>query len=139
MPKPYPAECRRTVLDLVRAGRTVTVATDLGISDQTIYSWRRQERIDAGQPPGVTSTDQADLVAARRRIAALETELAVHRRATELLKEAVTPKARFAAAAAVTPEGLPAQVAYRVVDVSEAGSTPGGPGRRRHARSATPG
>ena len=52
MPKPYPAECRRTVLDLVRAGRTVTVATDLGISDQTIYSWRRQERIDAGQLPG---------------------------------------------------------------------------------------
>lgn len=78
-------------------------------------------------------------MAARRRIAALETELALHRRATELLKEAVPPKARFAAAAAVTAEGLPAQVAYRVVDVSKAGSTPGGPGRRRHARCATPG
>jgi transposase-like protein len=42
MPKPYPAEFRRRVLDLVRAGRTVAaVATDLGISDQTIYNWRR--------------------------------------------------------------------------------------------------
>jgi transposase-like protein len=72
MPKPYPAEVRRRVLDLVRAGRTVTaVATDLGITDQTIYNWRRQERIDAGQMPGVTSTDQAELVAARKRIAAL--------------------------------------------------------------------
>jgi transposase-like protein len=49
MPKPYPAEFRRRVLDLVRAGRTVTaVATGLGISDQTVYNWRRQKRIDLG-------------------------------------------------------------------------------------------
>jgi hypothetical protein len=42
--------------------------------------------------PGVTSAGQAELVAARRRIAELEIELAVHRRANELLKEAVPPK-----------------------------------------------
>ncbi len=122
MPKPYPAEFRRRVLDLVRAGRTVTaVATDLGISDQTVYNWRRQERIDSGLLPGITSTDHAELVAARKRIAALEVELAVHRRAAELLKEAVPPKARFAAIATMTAEGLPTQIACRVLDVTDSG------------------
>lgn len=43
--------------------------------------WRRQELIDTGQLPGTTSSDNAELVAARRRIAELETEVAIHRRA----------------------------------------------------------
>ncbi len=43
----YPAEFRQRVLDLVAGGRPVgDVALDPGISDQTVYSWRRQERID---------------------------------------------------------------------------------------------
>ncbi|OPG13997.1 hypothetical protein B1L11_05170 [Microbispora sp. GKU 823] len=54
--------------------------------------WRRQERIDAGLEPGITSSDQAELVAVRRRIAELETELAVTRRASELLREVVSAK-----------------------------------------------
>jgi transposase-like protein len=75
-------------LDLLKAGRTVPeLARDLQIGDQTIDNWRRQDLIDSGQLAGVTSADQAELVAARRRIAELETELAVHRRATELLTE----------------------------------------------------
>ncbi|TYC07326.1 hypothetical protein FXF65_43290 [Actinomadura syzygii] len=59
---------------------------------QTIYVWLRQDRIDSGLEPGMTSTDHAELVAARRRIAQLETELAVTRRAVELVKRAVPPK-----------------------------------------------
>jgi transposase-like protein len=40
----YTAEFRQRVLDLVAAGRRVEdIARDLGISDQTVYSWRRQE------------------------------------------------------------------------------------------------
>jgi transposase-like protein len=40
MPRRYPPEFRRKVLDLLKAGRTVTqVAADLQISDQTIYNW----------------------------------------------------------------------------------------------------
>jgi transposase-like protein len=93
MPKQYPPEFRRKVLDLVAAGRRVAqVAADLGISDQTIYTWRRQHLIDTGQLPGSTSADNAELVAARRRIAELEAEVAVHRRAAELLKESSSPK-----------------------------------------------
>ncbi len=36
-------------------------------SVQTIDNWRRQELIDTGQLPGSTSTDHAELVAARWR------------------------------------------------------------------------
>ena len=39
----YPPEFRRKVLDLVEAGRPIAeVAQALGISDQSIHSWRRQ-------------------------------------------------------------------------------------------------
>ncbi|GAA4619130.1 hypothetical protein GCM10023195_86390 [Actinoallomurus liliacearum] len=52
----YPPEFRRKVLDLIDAGRKVAdVARDLGISDQPIYTWRRQDRIDRGLEPGLTS------------------------------------------------------------------------------------
>ncbi len=89
----YPPEFRRKVLDLVEAGRPVVdVARDLGISAQSIYTWRRQDRVDKGLQPGLTSAEKAELVAARRRIAELETELAVARRAAELLREATPPK-----------------------------------------------
>lgn len=89
----YPAEFRRRVLELVAAGRRVgEVAADLGISEQTIYTWRRQDRIDRGLEAGLSSAERAELVAARKRIRELETELAVHRRATELLKESSDPK-----------------------------------------------
>jgi transposase len=93
VPRRYPAEFRRKVLDLVEAGRPVAqVAHDLDISAQCIYTWRKQQLIDRGQQPGITSTDQAELVAARKRIAELENELAIHRRATVLLGDVVPPK-----------------------------------------------
>lgn len=93
MPRSYPPEFRRRVLDLVDGGRKVAeLAADLGISDQTIYNWRRQDRIDRGLEPGLSSAEHAELAAARKRIRALETELAIHRRATELLKEHADPK-----------------------------------------------
>jgi transposase len=89
----YPAEFRRKVLDLIEAGRSIAdVAHDLEISEQTIYTWRRQDRIDRGLVPGLTSAEKAELMAAKKRIADLEAELAVSRRAVELLKEEVSPK-----------------------------------------------
>ena len=75
----YPAELRRRVIDLLATGRKVAdVARDLGISEQAIYGWRRQEQIDRGLEPGLSTGEKA--------------ELAVHRRAAELLKETNAPK-----------------------------------------------
>lgn len=93
MPKRYPEEFRRKVLDLVAAGRPVAqIAADLGISDQTIYTWRKQELIDTGQAPGLNRAEQAELIAANKRIRALETEVAILKRARELLREPNDPK-----------------------------------------------
>lgn len=89
----YPAEFRRRALGLVAAGKPVReVARLLEVSDQSIYTWRRQEQIDSGQRAGLSSVEREELRAARLRIRELETELAVHRRAAELLKEEVRPK-----------------------------------------------
>ena len=89
----YPAEFRRRVIDLLATGQKVAdLARDLGISEQAIYGWRRQERIDRGLEPGLSTLEYAELVAAKRRIRELEAELAVHRRAAELLKETSAPK-----------------------------------------------
>ena len=89
----YPPEFRRKVLDLVEAGRSVAdVARDLGISAESIYTWRRQDRIDRGLQPGLTSAERSEVTAAKRRIAELEAELAIHRRASELLGKVVPPK-----------------------------------------------
>jgi transposase-like protein len=87
VPRSYSPEFRRKALD-VKAGRSVVdLVRDLQIGYQTIYNWRRQELIDIGQLPEMTSIDQSELVAAPRRIDELGTELAIHRRVNELLRE----------------------------------------------------
>ena len=89
----YPAEFRRRAIDLLDSGRKVVgVARDLGVSEQAIYGWRRQERIDRGLDAGLSTVEKAELAGAKRRIRELEAELAVHRRASELLKETSHPK-----------------------------------------------
>ena len=89
----YPPEFRRRVVDLVETGRKVTdVARDLGVSNQTIYTWRRQEQIDRGLVAGLSSLEREELATAKRRIRELEAELLIHRRASELLAERSGPK-----------------------------------------------
>lgn len=104
MPKHYPREFRRKVLDLLEGGRTVQqLARDFQISDQTIYNWRRQDRIDAGLELEPTSWQIAELAEARRRITALKNELARTRRMIEVLQEQVGAE-RHGEVAAVTAE-----------------------------------
>jgi len=89
----YSAEFRRRVLDrlaevtVLPASRTISI-----LSDQTIYNWRRQDRIDRGLQPGLSTRENAELEAAKKRIAELEAELVVSRRSIELLKEQTSPK-----------------------------------------------
>jgi len=43
----YPPEFRPRVVELAEGGRRVAdVAEELGISQQAIYTWRRQARVD---------------------------------------------------------------------------------------------
>ena len=93
MPRRYPVAFRRKVLDLVEAGRPVAeIAAQLGVSGQTIYNWRRQDEVDRGLRAGITTGETAELTAARKRIRELETELAVTKRANELLQARSDPK-----------------------------------------------
>ena len=48
--------------------------------------------MDRGLRPGVSTAESVELAAARRRIRELETELAVTKRAFDLLKEQTDPK-----------------------------------------------
>ena len=81
MPYRYPPEFRRRVLDPIASRRSVaSIAVDLGVGDQTIYTWRKQELIDTGVEPGLSSVEAAQLRGAKRRIAEHGTELAVTRR-----------------------------------------------------------
>jgi transposase-like protein len=94
MPRRYPAETRRQVIELARSGTKVAqLAITFGMTEATIYNWLRQDKIDRGEVPG-TSTDMAlDLAAAKKRIRQLETELAVARKVNEVfLEQGVSPK-----------------------------------------------
>jgi len=102
----YPPEFRRRVLDLLASGRRVTdLARDLGVSDQTVYLWRAQDRIDRGLVPGLTSVERAELTAAKRRIRELEAELEIHRPGLRVAGGAQRPKRRFAAIEVMAAEG----------------------------------
>ena len=95
MPSRYPAETRKQVVDLARSGtRVVQLAETFGISEATIYYWLKQERIDRGETPGLSTEGQMELAAAKRRIRQLETELAVSRKVNEVfLEQDLPPKA----------------------------------------------
>jgi len=94
MPRSYPPEVRRQVIELARAGTKVKqLAKTFVMSDATIYNWLKQDRIDRGEAEGSTTSQQLELSAARRRIRQLETELAVARKVNEVfLAEGVVPK-----------------------------------------------
>lgn len=63
------------------------------MSEVTVYNWLKQDRIDRGEQLGQTTDQQLELAAAKRRIAQLETELAVARKINGVfLKEGITPK-----------------------------------------------
>ena len=51
------------MIDLVAAGcKEADVARDLGVSEQAIYGWRRQEQIDRGFEPGLSSVEKEELL-----------------------------------------------------------------------------
>lgn len=95
MPRRYPPEIRRQVVELARAGtRVKQLAATFGMSEATIYNWTKQEQIDRGEVDGLSTNQALELAAAKRRIRQLETELAVSRKVNEVfLNQDLAPKA----------------------------------------------
>jgi transposase-like protein len=88
-------EVRRQVVELARSGtRVVQLAETFGMTQASIYSWLKQDRIDRGEAPGLSTEGQMELAAAKRRIRQLESELAVSREVNEVfLEQNLPPKA----------------------------------------------
>jgi transposase len=90
-PSSYPKELRERAVGLVFENRSdypseweaiSSIASKLGIgSAETLRKWVRRAEVDAGQRPGVTSEESA-------QIKALKKENAELRRANEILKAA---------------------------------------------------
>jgi len=87
MPKtrpPYPQEFRREAVGLLRSGRTIPdVAGSLGVSQQTLRNWSKQQQADRGERPEVlTSAERAELRELRKRVKRLEQERDILKHAT---------------------------------------------------------
>jgi transposase-like protein len=80
----YPKEFRRDVCALVldQKRSVADVARELGLVEQTVYTWVRQEKIDRGEAEGLTSEEREELARLRREVKRLSVE-------RELLKRAV--------------------------------------------------
>ena len=76
------------------AGEAVKdLVAELGITHDTLYRWRRQALIDAGQTPGGQELRGRSAGPARRRIKELEAELELVKAASALFEEGdVDPK-----------------------------------------------
>jgi transposase-like protein len=96
MPSRYPAEVRKRVVELARSGTKVAqLAETFGMTQASVYSWLKRDRIDRGEAPGLSTEGQMELAAAKRRIRQLETELAVSRKVNEVFLEQNLPPKVF--------------------------------------------
>ena len=84
MPRRYPPEMRRQVIELARSGtRVKQLVVTFAVSEATVYNSIKQDKIDRGEREGLKTDQAIELTAAKRRIRQLETELAVARKVNE--------------------------------------------------------
>ena len=91
MPRQYSPEFRQRALrlldtmmeasDISEFEAIKSVASKLSISEESARRWRRKAQVDAGERPGTTSSEHAEIRKLKREVSEL-------RRANEILKSA---------------------------------------------------
>jgi len=81
---PYPPEFRSRVVELSRAGRSLSsLAKEFGVTDMSIRNWLRQADLDAGRrTDGLTTEEKQELVRLRKENARLREERDILEKAT---------------------------------------------------------
>jgi len=94
MPKKYPPEFKRDVAEVARRGDLTfaEVASDFGVSPESVRRWVRQAEIDDGVRDGLTTAEQSEVVQLRRDKRRLEMEVEILRRATAYFAKDAAPK-----------------------------------------------
>lgn len=79
----YPDEFRREAIELLRAGRSPRdLSESLGVSQQTLRNWRRQDQVDRHErDDGLTTDERAELAKLRRENTRLRQERDLLKRA----------------------------------------------------------
>ena len=94
MPKRFPEEFKRDVVAVARRGTIPIneVAADFSISEVSVRRWMAQADVDDGRKDGLTSAEQSEIVALRRRTRRLEQENEILRRAAAYFAQGALPK-----------------------------------------------
>src|SRR5487761_1392784 len=80
----FTKEYKQEVIELCRtSGKSIAeIARDLDLTESAVRRWVTQSDIDAGQRPGLTSEEHAELVALRKENRVLREERDILKRAT---------------------------------------------------------
>lgn len=95
MPSRYPKKFRDDVvqvaLNRVPEVTLVQIAKDFGVHVGILDKWLHEERVEPGQKPGITSSENTELRELRQRNKLLEQEVEVLCRAAAYLSQAHLP------------------------------------------------
>jgi transposase len=81
---PYPRQFREQAVRLVReSGKSrARIAKDLGVSEQSLYTWLKQDELDNGKrTDGLTTEEHAEVRRLRREVRILREEREILRKA----------------------------------------------------------